>query len=302
MRLLQIAFTALILLATPAQAWDHFVTSTAFEPRDTAQGFIFHDRLWLSNGWTHSGLPYRDLWSSKDGAIWKREVAATPYDAYSSMAVLNDAIYAVSRTVWRSTDGLTWTKIGEIPTAREGELSRLVTHRGKLYVFFLFSIYSSPDGITWTKVPRPELLDRDSFAIQEFNDAIWIMGGAKDDTADPPEKGYPARTSFNDVWKFTEEQGWVQLTEAAPWSARMWPGSIVHNGRLFLFGGYSNRTDENIGDTWVTEDGVTWNRYNFDEEFTPRHYPTVFSLGGNILLVAGNAWPVQNDVWKLDIE
>lgn len=297
-RLLPI-FLVLLLALGQVRAWDAFLATAEFEPRDTAHGFQFEGDLWLSNGWTHNGVAYRDLWRSRDGMTWQRVSARTPYDAYSGIAVHNGAIYAANRTVWLSPDGETWVQIGNTPITRESALPYLRSYNGKLYLFVVEGVWSSPNGITWTEVPTPETLKRGSYAVEEFQGALWIMAGGKRITNDPPESGDPEKTSFNDVWRFTEAEGWHLITSGAPWSARMWPAGIVHKGRFFLVAGYSNRDNANLNDTWVTNDGRNWSRVNFAKTFPPRHWVTLFSRGDDIILAAGNAWPTQNDVWRL---
>lgn len=285
-----------------AFAWERVADSTALQPRDTAHGIVFNNRLWVSNGWTHSGVPFRDLWSSRDGVQWQLEVAATPYDAYSGLAVHNGAIFAANRSVWRSVDGRTWQKIGVTPLTRESSLPFLQSFNGKLYLFVVEGVWRSDDGTTWEEVPTPETLKRGSYAIAQFKGALWIMGGGKRLTASPPEVGDPEKTSFNDVWRFTEADGWIQVTASAPWSARLWPTAIVHGDRMFLVAGFDNRGNANLDETWVTSDGENWDRVERATRFTPRHWPTLFSTGEHILMVAGNGYPVLNDVWRLHVD
>jgi hypothetical protein len=34
-------------------------------------------------------------------------------------------------------------------------------------------------------------------------------------------------------------------------------------------------------------------------KFSPRHEPTVYVYKGSVWVVAGNSWPLMNDVWRL---
>lgn len=297
-------FSIIILLAAScnASAWERLSAVSTFTPRDTAHGFIFKERLWLSNGWTHTGEPFRDLWSSDDGIVWRRELSETPYDAYSGMAVHNGVIIAANRSVWQSTNGRDWVKIGNTPLIRESSLPYLQSYNGMLYIFVVEGVWRSSDGINWEAVEIPETIKRGSYAITQFQGAIWLMGGGKRLTASPPELGDPVKTSYNDVWRFTDVGGWQMVTASAPWEPRMWPSAIVHKGRMFLIGGFDNKKRLNLDETWVTNDGIKWEKRNSGSLFTARHWPTLFDFNGRILLVAGNAYPVQNDVWQLNIE
>ncbi|MCL4712784.1 MAG: hypothetical protein KJZ73_16200 [Pseudorhodoplanes sp.] len=303
LRALHFIAVALALWLSPAAAadWQRISPSAPFAPRDTAHGFTFDGRMWLSNGWTHSGTPFRDLWSSDNGIDWRQELPETPYDAYSGMAVHNGAIIAANRAVWRSLNGRDWVQIGKTPLVRESSLPYLQSYNGKLYIFVVEGVWRSEDGVSWEDVETPETLKRGSYAIVQFNGAIWVLGGGKLLTADPPELGDPAKTSFNDIWRYTDAEGWRRVTASAPWGARMWPTAIVHEGRMFLVGGFDNRKRVNLDETWVSEDGLNWRQMGGRVRFSPRHWPTLFNWGGSILLVAGNGYPVQNDVWKLDL-
>lgn len=77
----------------------------------------------------------------------------------------------------------------------------------------------------------------------------------------------------------------------------MWPSVIVHKDAIYLFGGFSNRDNINLGDLWTSKDGVSWRQIKRPGGPSPRHYATMFDRQDGFLLVAGNAWPVQNDIW-----
>lgn len=56
--------------AAISPTWVRLVEKAAFSPRDTAEGVVFHDKMWLSNGYVAGGRLVRDLWSSSDGVKW----------------------------------------------------------------------------------------------------------------------------------------------------------------------------------------------------------------------------------------
>lgn len=44
-----------------SSGWVCLAQEAAFSPRDTAEGFIFDGKLWLSNGYYHGNVLSRDL-------------------------------------------------------------------------------------------------------------------------------------------------------------------------------------------------------------------------------------------------
>lgn len=58
--------------------------------------------------------------------------------------------------------------------------------------------------------------------------------------------------------------------------------------------GYPKLTTFN--DIWYTEDGINWHEFVTETKFSPRREPTVYIYKGSLWLVAGNSWPVLNDV------
>ena len=63
----------------------------------------------------------------------------------------------------------------------------------------------------------------------------------------------------------------------------------------------NNVNSANLGDVWHTRDGRVWERAAPEAPWTPRHEPTLFLFDDSLYLVAGNSWPVRNDVWRLTL-
>jgi len=81
----------------------------------------------------------------------------------------------------------------------------------------------------------------------------------------------------------------------------MWFIAREYSGRLWILGGFSNRESKNFAEAWSTADGVHWELLASDQYWSPRHEPTIYVFDGSLWLVAGNMWPLMNDVWRLTV-
>ena len=89
--------------------------------------------------------------------------------------------------------------------------------------------------------------------------------------------------------------------EHAPWSPRQWFGAREYAGEIWIVGGYDNVNAGNLGDVWHTKDGKEWRKFESEKVFSPRHEPTIYVFDNSLWVVAGNSWPVKNDVWRLTL-
>ena len=285
------------------RSWEQVTDEAAFSPRDTAEDVVFGGKMWISNGYYHGGVLTRDLWHSTDGVAWTRVSEATPYDGYSEMVVYDGKMWAVKGSVWQSNDGLSWTRVlEETPFGARG-YGELVVHRGEMWQLGSGNdVWHSADGVDWTAATTDAPYGaRAASAVVVYKDKLWLIGGRVPKANDPPEKGYPEYTTFNDVWCSEDGLTWTRVLEHAPWVPRMWFISKVYAGKMWIVGGYSNADAKNLGDVWYSEDGITWHEFASDAVFSPRHEPTLYVYDNSLWVVAGNAWPVQNDAWRLTL-
>jgi len=91
----------------------------------------------------------------------------------------------------------------------------------------------------------------------------------------------------------------IRVVEHAPWEARMWAIPMVYADRLWIIGGFDNVHRANFDDVWWTKDGVEWHRLETKTKFSKRHESTVYVYDKCLWVVAGNSWPLMNDVWRL---
>ena len=293
------AIVAALLSAPPA--WEKVIDHAAFSPRDSAKPLVYQGKMWLGNGYYHGNKLSRDLWSSTDGKTWTLVNPATPYDGYSELVAYKDRMWAIKQSVWHSTDGVTWTKVAD--KTPFGAAHKVVVHEDRMWQLAGGAgVWNSTDGVHWTCVnPRTPFAGRSSCSVLIFNGQFWILGGCISKPNDPPEKGYPKITTCNDVWSSPDGVTWTRVLEHAPWSPRMWLGGAAYAGRLWVIGGYDNVHHANLGDVWTSSDGADWDEFRPAPAFSPRHEPSCFIYQGSLWLVAGNSWPVRNDVWRLTL-
>ena len=281
--------------------WELVVEHAQFGPRDTAEPFVFDDRMWLSNGYYHGGVLYPDLWVAEPGAVnWRCVLEQTPYDPYTEVVVYKGTIYAIKRSVWTSTDGENWEQIlAEAPFGTAGEV---LVHDGKIWEIGGSQVWNTTDGVNWTCVARDlPFGSRSRATIMSYDGRLWLMAGSVGVPNDPPESGYPGITTLNDVWCSADGVTWERVLEHAPWAERQWTVGEVYRDRMFIIGGYDNRHEANFGDVWWTTDGVSWHELPTPEGYLARHEASPYVFDDSLWIVAGNTWPVVNEVWRITI-
>lgn len=299
-------------------SWIRVVEHAEFSPRDTAKGFEFLGKMWISNGYGSDGLCDRDLWSSEDGIRWTKILDETPYDPYSAIVVYNGKLWAISQSVWSSENGVDWVRIIDSTPFGAWWAGKAVVHDGKMwYLGHGAGVWWSIDGVTWycatTNAPYGV---RAAPAVTVFNRRLWVIGGStssdeasllktyrkpvmNNDVWSSDLENYPSLVMHNDVWSSTDGTNWKLMTQYAPWKGRMWFVAETYADRLWVMGGFDNNDYVNFADAWYTFDGVDWKQFNSESWWTARHEPAICTFNNSLWIIAGNSWPLMNDVWRL---
>jgi len=292
----------------PSGEWTCVTLHAAFSPRDTAEDFVFDEKMWISNGWrpkrgTRDAFFSPDLWSSSDGVNWTLVTDKTPYDPYSEMVVFQGKVWAIKGSVWNSTAGVQWRKVlDQTPFGGRG-YGEAVVFKDRIWQLGSGAdVWSTADGVNWTcSTEKAPFGKRMGSAVAAYDGKLWLMAGNTPGANDPVEKGYKDVTTHNDVWCSEDGARWTRVVEHAPWPPRQWCVAAVYAGRLWLIGGYHNAGANNLGDVWTTTDGRDWRPFESPTRFAPRHEVTPYVFNGSLWVVAGNTWPVVNDVWRLTL-
>jgi hypothetical protein len=295
-----------VIRSYPTPNWVRVKENNPWVPRDSAGELVFNGKMWLFGGYT-PGL-VSDVWSSTDGREWIKngEIPCAAginipvnfvYDGKMWVAGNDGSFYS-------SVNGINWTLVSpEVPwkgpyasggTVFGGRMWAIGRNKGAEPGN---SVWSSADGVLWTvETAGTPFSKRQLFSdVVVFKDKIWAVGGGI--------TNYHPFKAYNDVWNSPDGKNWTKVTDQAPWPPRIWNSAAVYRNRIWLLGGYrAEPTWNNFNDVWYSADGANWNQLATEDIWAPRHEFSAYVFDNKLWIVGGNAWPLQNDVWYLELK
>ena len=294
-------YTVKVIRAYPTPDWVRLKEKTPWTPRDSAGELVFHERMWLLGGYIPEVI--NDVWSSPDGEQWTR-MGTVPCAAGVNIPVnfvFDDRMWVVCNDgqLYATADGTNWALVTDRAPWKGRYAAGGVVFAGRMWVMGgpgFNDIWSSGDGVDWTlETAHAPWSRRQLFSmLQVLDGRIWLLGGGI--TVYHPFKAY------RDVWNSADGKNWTRVSGQAPWPARIWSPSAVYRNRLWVFGGFrSEPTWNNFNDVWYSSDGVGWSQLETENIWSPRHELSAYVFRDKLWVVGGNSWPLQNDVWYLEI-
>jgi hypothetical protein len=78
---------------------------------------------------------------------------------------------------------------------------------------------------------------------------------------------------------------------------------MTYKNRLWVLGGFrAEPTWNNFNDVWYSPDGAEWCQLATETIWSPRHEISAYVFDDRLWVIGGNAWPLMNDAWYLDIQ
>ncbi|MCP4643925.1 MAG: hypothetical protein GY851_26010 [bacterium] len=301
----KMAYTVKAFRDFPTPNWQRVAETTPLAARDSAGELVFDGRMWIFGGYT-PGL-VNDVWSSRDGVEWT-QTGSIPNESGVNIPV--NFVHAGKMWVscndgrfYASEDGAAWTLVTEQAPWSKRYAAGGVVFNGRMWVMggfksgHLFNdVWSSADGVEWRlETEHADWSPRQLFGTVVAHDGkLWVVGGGI-------TKYHPFH-AYTDVWCSEDGRKWTCVNDHAPWPARIWSTVEVYRGRLWLIGGFrAEPTWNNFDDVWHSVDGVTWERLQTETVWMARHELSAYVYNDALWVVAGNAWPLMNDVWRLAV-
>jgi hypothetical protein len=324
-----IAMLPVILLGTilayaqeKAPNWVKVTDQAGWQPRDSQGEVVYNGKLWIFGGWFNSfEAPPRDVWSSPDGKTWKLVEKSAPWKHSDLPMTLvfdnkmwimggwfNGRLpgHSASNEVWWSTDGAKWEQATASADWTPRIAATVVGFKGKMWLLggtenYYFGdakslkndVWYSSDGKEW-KLATADAgwSPRAYHQAAVLNDKMYVFGGGN---------YVPDYHAKNDVWCSEDGVHWTQVTDAAPWHARLWFSSVVYRDRMWVLGGWSNNPSKNWGDVWYSMDGENWKQLQSDVTWKERHEHSAFVFQDKLWIAGGHAQPLSSEVWSLEI-
>jgi hypothetical protein len=216
------------------------------------------------------------VWQASNAADWTALSANAQFSARHTSAVafngflwliggatpnLRDAVGGTTNEIWRSADGVNWSKVatsGTIFSSRDGH--RVIVFNNRLWVIGGWDdyvgvggtetrfndVWSSADGVTWSRHADAGFSPRVAHDIAVFNNRLWIVGG-----------NVGANTGSNEVWSSTNGDNWTRDTASAAFSPRFSHRVLAFNNALWVIAGTGTGGSAQQ-DVWRSSDGVNW--------------------------------------------
>jgi hypothetical protein len=123
---------------------------------------------------------------------------------------------------------------------------------------------------------------------------MWLLGGIEDYYFGTD------KSLKNDVWSSADGKEWKQETASAEWSPRVYHQAVVHDNKIYLFGGGNyTPTYHAKNDVWSSTDGIHWTRETEAAPWAPRLWFSAEVYRGRMWVLGGWAKDTDNfgDVW-----
>lgn len=325
-------------------SWQQVTNAASWTALKFMAATHFDGKLWVFTSALGGFNSYNSAtYNSTDGVTWTEvnttvggEDKPVPPTQYAALVTFQNQLWLIGghepgegfsfsdvrNFLWKSSDGLSWTKVEPTDSWEKRERTNALVYDNKLWVisgngYPAFTtllaipktdVWSSTDGENWTQATAETNFPARTWpATFVYDNKMYISGGNTAAGNDPVNM-------LNDLWYSTDGATWTEVNVATPYPPRWGHKIVVYGDRLFMIGGESDRTGEAVfNDMWVSEDGgVNWREVTEED---PEGIPSTFKArtehsmfvdeDGDFWIIGGKTLNNQdgfatylNDVWK----
>jgi hypothetical protein len=177
------------------------------------------------------------------------------------------------------SSGYVWNEVTKSANYPQGYGFPVFVVNEKMLAFHHEAVWSSADGVSWTKIDLPSV-KRDAYEARyiQFNNAVYALGQNRGNYAVGIKFGSTIRRT-------TDFKRWETLAEKSNLPERVFYGSFVLDGKIWLIGGYDGKNYHN--DIWNSPDGVRWTRVAERAAWSPRNAGVIVEFKNRIWMLGG---------------
>jgi hypothetical protein len=269
------------------------------------------------------------VWQTTTGRDWTNLSVHAPFSPRSPRGVsFNGQLWIIgggltnghqsggpdSNEVWRSSDGMDWTRVetnGPIFSPRDSHC--VVVFQNKMWVIGgwnnsigtggtetrLNDVWSSSDGVTWTKQePAGGVIfaPRVGHEALVYANKLWVIAG-----------NLQAGVNAGDVWSSPDGVTWTEVNPNVLVLPRNGHRVVEFDGAMWLTGGsgdLGNGTETGTSDVLRSTDGITWTQIGSLVGFPSRMRHAMGVFNGRMYVMGGTdnsvygVGAVLGDVWS----
>ncbi len=285
--------------------WDLVTVAADWSPRQEPATVVYDGKMWII-----SGSGQKDVWNTVNGVDWVQVTDSTPWQSNvrHSIAVIDEKIWITSgsyaRAAWTSPDGIIWDQVVSDAEWVSDNSKVAVSFNNKLwlvgaaysgYMPIFKQVWVSSNGVGWDS-PEPisstgqELPYRlRNHRAIEFNEKLLVIA---QDTED--------NDNHTEVWVSSDGVGWSQIADSVPWTQRSGYTLTVHQGKLWLIGGYDTSYNY-LSDVWSSSNGVNWTQETANAPWPGRGDHSALSFDSKLWVMGGQSESTDSylidDIW-----
>lgn len=149
----------------------------------------------------------------------------------------------------------------------------------RMLAFHHEGVWNSTDGANWTKTDLPSV-KRDAYEARyvQFKTAVYALG--------QNQGNYVTGIRFGStIRRTTDFKRWETLAEKSGLPERVFYGSIIFGGKIWLIGGYDGKNYHN--DIWNSNDGVRWTRVAEHAAWSARNSGVLVEFKNRLWMLGG---------------
>jgi len=264
--------------------WTQATDNAGWDERWCFSGVIFDNtddgidnpKMWIMGGQNDNLDFLNDVWYSENGSDWTQATGSANWSVrYSHTSVVYDnKIWVIGGynstsyyqyNVWYSENGITWA---EQPLAngygkRYSHTSLVFDNTDdgvdnpKMWILGGFDntlkcrndVWYSEDGSNWTQATNNASWEiRCYHSSIVYDNKMWVIGGGDLNWGGGDELHY------NDVWYSEDGSNWIQATDNAQWSERLYHSSFAYDNKMWVIAGGENiGVSNSYNDAWYSE-------------------------------------------------
>ena len=249
-----------------ALAWRPMATTAPPPVRGDMPVVEFRGRLWMIGGRCQD-RKFNDIWSSANGTDWRCDVERAPFPPmeHHGCVVFKGRMYVIGfDNVWSSEDGLTWTRMPDLPFPMVCAFG-LVVHNDRMVLIggwdggrHSTNVWASSDGAQWTMLANDcGFGSRQDLECLVFDGRIYVVGGM---------------TNGTDIYSSADGVHWEVAAGPLPFSQLGNMGLVHYKRRIIVIGGETSLYAGMQNGVYASsvDDPSHWHEVDIPAAFRPR--------------------------------